>query len=62
MFVLVISMWGQTADNEWKYIGNQYVLNEEFTKAQCEQIIEDKSWSRHEENEWYRIQLDCQKV
>ena len=31
-FILVISMWGQTATGNWEYIGNQYVYNIPMTQ------------------------------
>ena len=36
MFILVLSMWGKTASDEWLYIGNQYVYNTPMTQEQCE--------------------------
>ena len=59
LFVLVISMWGLTGDGEWTYIGNQDVLNQEFTLEQCEQLSDKNSWTKNHTNEYYDIQLDC---
>mgnify|MGYP001437293520 CR=1 FL=1 len=59
MFLLVLSMWGKTADEEWVYIGNQNVLNQEFTLEQCEKLADDAYWSKHHTNEYYDIQMDC---
>jgi len=59
MFVLVISMWGLTAEGEWTYIGNQDVLRQEFTLEQCEIIADDSMWQKNHSNDYYDIQLDC---
>ena len=45
-FVLVISMWGNNG-TAWEYIGNQYVMNEKFTEAQCEILVDNSNWKRH---------------
>jgi hypothetical protein len=57
-FVVVISMWGNTG-KEWVYTGNQYVMQELFTKEQCEQIVKSSNWQKHETNEYYGLQFDC---
>lgn len=59
MFILVLSMWGKTASDEWLYIGNQYVYNTPMTQEQCENIVNPGSWSNHLTNEYYKVQLDC---
>lgn len=59
MFILVLSMWGKTASDEWIYIGNQYVYNTPMTQEQCENIINPSSWSFHGTNEYYKVQLEC---
>jgi len=43
-FMLVISMWGNTG-TEWEYIGNQMVLQQPMTEAQCEYMIQDDQWA-----------------
>ena len=58
IFVLVISMWGNNG-TEWEYIGNQMVLNQDMTKAQCEYMANDEQWTRFNNNEYYNMQLDC---
>ena len=58
-FLLVITMWGQSADGNWNYIGNQYVLNQEFSLDQCEQLAANASWSEWRSNEYYDIQFEC---
>ena len=59
LYVLILSMWGKTASDEWLYIGNQYVFNTPMLKEQCEQLIIDTSWSKHIKNEYYGIKFDC---
>ena len=51
-------MWGNTG-KEWLYTGNQYVMQELFTKEQCEQIVKSSNWQKHETNEYYGLQFDC---
>ena len=58
VFVLIISMWGNNG-TEWEYIGNQMVLNQDMTKAQCEYMASDAQWTRFNNNEYYNMQLDC---
>ena len=57
-FVVVISIWGHNG-TDWVYTGNQYVMNELFTKKQCEQIINDSNWNDFRENPYYDLQFDC---
>ena len=57
-FVLVISMWGNDG-SAWQYIGNQYIMQETFTKEQCELLIDDENWGRVIDNKYYRLQFDC---
>jgi hypothetical protein len=59
LYVLILSMWGKTASEEWQYIGNQYIYNTPMTQESCESFITNKRWSRHELNEYYRVQFDC---
>ena len=58
-FVLVLSMWGQTATGSWEYIGNQYINNTLMTQEVCEEKINRKNWSVIETNSYYRVQFDC---
>tara|TARA_A100000172_G_C3026104_1_gene104899 strand:+ start:701 stop:898 length:198 start_codon:yes stop_codon:yes gene_type:complete len=55
-FVLVIAMWGYTG-TEWQYIGNQIVIDNNFTEEECEKIVE--STDPHYENEYYRLSVEC---
>ena len=57
-FVVVISIWGNNG-TDWVYTGNQYVMNELFTKEQCEQIISESNWNDFRENPYYDLQFDC---
>ncbi len=57
-FVVVISMWGNTG-TEWVYTGNQYIMQELFTKEQCKQIVQSSNWKKYEQNEYYGLQFDC---
>ena len=61
-FLMVISMWGQTAVGNWEYIGNQYVYNIPITQKVCEEKISRKSWSVHQNNGYYRLQFDCMHI
>jgi|TARA_B100000530_G_C15666591_1_gene372566 hypothetical protein len=59
IFVLVVSMWGHNG-TEWEYIGNQSVLNQDMTQQQCEYMAdEEKTWTVHNTNKYYRIQMQC---
>jgi hypothetical protein len=59
VFVLVISMWGHNG-TAWEYIGNQSVLNQDMTLQQCQVLSdEEKTWTKHDTNEFYRIQMQC---
>lgn len=59
LYVLVISMWGLTAEGDWTYIGNQDVLKQEFTLQQCKMLADKSSWQKNHTNKYYDIQLDC---
>jgi len=59
LYVLILSMWGKTASEEWQYIGNQYIYNTPMAQESCEAFIQNKNWSRHETNEYYIVQFDC---
>tara|TARA_B100000614_G_scaffold180187_1_gene161093 strand:- start:610 stop:813 length:204 start_codon:yes stop_codon:yes gene_type:complete len=57
-FLLVISMWGNNGMT-WQYIGNQYIMQELFTKEQCQSIADKKNWESVINNQYYAIQFDC---
>ena len=61
-FILVLSMWGQNVTGTWEYIGNQYVYNNPMTQEVCEKTISRSEWSVHLDNDFYRLQFDCQHV
>lgn len=56
IFILVISIWGYTG-TEWEYIGNQAVYQKPMTRVECKSVI--NNWKKFEDNEFYRISLDC---
>ena len=56
IFVLVISVWGFTGD-EWQYVGNQIVLNQDMTETQCEMMADN--WTRWEDNEYFTFSVEC---
>ena len=60
-FVLVISMWGNDG-NEWQYIGNQMVLQQEMTEEQCVYLIDEKMWQATYHNDYYRMIAQCYPV
>lgn len=49
-------MWGYTG-TEWQYIGNQIVIDNNFTEEECKKIVE--STDPHYENEYYRLSVEC---
>lgn len=57
-FVLLISMWGNDG-LDWVYMGNQYVYNTPMTEVECTRIAEESSWTRWENNQFYRISIEC---
>ena len=59
LVVLVITMWGQTANGQWEYIGNQYVNQNPMTLVECSDVIAPKNWKSFETNGYYKIQLAC---
>ncbi len=62
LFVLVLTLWGQTESGDWLYIGNQYVYNDTMSEEKCLYMAELDNWSWHETNRYYSIQLECQEV
>ena len=62
LFVLVLSLWGQTETGDWVYIGNQYVYNDTMSEEKCLYMAELDNWSWHEGNRYYSIELECQEV
>lgn len=62
LFVLVLSLWGQTESRDWVYIGNQYVLNNPMPIEECKKLENLDNWTWHETNRYYSIQLQCEEV
>tara|TARA_Y100000022_G_scaffold195473_1_gene201181 strand:+ start:428 stop:646 length:219 start_codon:yes stop_codon:yes gene_type:complete len=62
MVVLVISMWGMTAEGQWVYMGNQYVNQKPMTLTECSELIAPQRWTKYEENKFYKIELACYHV
>ena len=58
-FLMVISMWGQTATGEWQYIGNQWIDNTLMTQEVCEEKIKEKNCSIVQKNSYYGLQFNC---
>jgi len=57
-FLLIVSMWGNDG-TDWVYIGNQYIMQELFSKEQCEIIANNNNWQKVETNRYYGLQFDC---
>ena len=60
LYVLVITLWGLTAEGQWVYTGNQIILNEPMQKEECEEYMQ--RWSWHEDNEYYNFAMSCEKA
>ena len=56
-FILVISMWGNDGATD-HYIG-QISLQQPFSEAQCNMLIEDKMWASNYENDHYHMKGHC---
>ena len=61
-FLMILSMWGQTASGGWSYIGNQYIYNTPMTLEVCQEKIKRESWSIIQNNEYYLIRFDCMHI
>ena len=59
MVVLVVSLWGMTAEGKWVYMGNQYVQQQPMTLTECSEFIAKYNWAKFEKNPYYKIQLAC---
>ena len=57
LYVLVITLWGLTAEGNWVLVGNQIVYNESMTKQECETMADN--WNKYELNEFYRMSIEC---
>lgn len=58
IYLLLISVWGYNG-TQWEYTGNQYVMKEYFTFEECQKLINEDNWKRHENNLFYTMQFDC---
>tara|TARA_R100001509_G_scaffold27319_1_gene14274 strand:- start:379 stop:594 length:216 start_codon:yes stop_codon:yes gene_type:complete len=61
IFVLVISLWGNNG-TDWVYVGNQYVMKEQFTLEQCQEIAKESTWRKFKTNQYYDLQFDCYSI
>ncbi len=59
LFVLIVSLWGYDG-TEWVYTGNQMVYQVPMEIEDCE--IRKKNWIKFEENEYYRMSLECKEI
>lgn len=57
LYVLVISIWGLTAEGDWLYVGDQLVYNENMKKEECLKML--KNWTAFDDNEYYSFSLEC---
>tara|TARA_Y100001937_G_scaffold88850_1_gene120068 strand:- start:356 stop:565 length:210 start_codon:yes stop_codon:yes gene_type:complete len=58
VFVLVISMWGLTAEQVWVYTGNQLVLKEKFYELEkCESF--GRKFMKFDFNKFYTMKVQC---
>jgi len=57
-YVLAITMWGFTGV-DWQFIGNEIVLQQSMTEAQCEYLISEEMWKANYQNEYYRLMAHC---
>jgi len=57
-FLLVVSMWGNNG-TDWVYMGNQYIMQELFTKEQCMMIAAKENWKQVVTNKYYAVAFDC---
>ena len=59
LFVIVLSLWGFDG-SEWVYVGNQVVYQEPMSYDEC---IEAKDkWIKFEQNEYYRLSIECKNL
>ena len=58
-FLLIMSLWGYDG-TEWVYVGNQYVNQEPMTKEEC--LQEANNWVKYEDNEYYRLSIECKNI
>ena len=57
-YLMVITMWGFTG-KDWQFIGNEIVLQQAMTQAQCEFLISEEMWKANYQNEDYLLMAHC---
>ena len=57
-YVLAITMWGFTGA-EWQFIGNEIILQQALTEAQCQHLISEGMWEANYQNQYYRLMAHC---
>ena len=58
VFVLVISVWGLTAEKVWVYTGNQMVLQDKFLDKEACQTM-GRSFMKYEMNKYFTFKVQC---
>ena len=58
VFLLVVSVWGFTAEEEWVYVGNNVVLDVLMSQEECDAMA--KNWVWRERNENYKLVTSCE--
>jgi len=58
VFLLVVSVWGFTAEEEWVYVGNNVVLDVLMTQKECDSMA--KNWVWRERNKNYKLITSCE--
>ena len=59
-FLLVVSIWGFTAENEWVYVGNNIVLDMLMPIEKCDAMT--RNWIWRQSNENYRLVVHCEEA
>ena len=44
---------------DWIYMGNQIVLQQAMTEAQCEYLINENMWQAFYSNDFYKMTVQC---
>ena len=58
VFVLVISVWGLTAEKVWVYTGNQLVLQDKFLDKEACQTM-GRNFMKFEMNKYFTFKVQC---
>ena len=59
-FLLVITIWGFTAEKEWVYVGNNIVLDVLMPIEECDAMA--KNWVWRESNANYKFIVHCEEA